>query len=77
MVKYYQHKEIPIVICELINNKLRFSKWKWRNPDPKVVPNICNEIYTYKDVTTEVFKSFKEISQTDFNTIWGEKLHKA
>jgi len=69
-MEYYQHKDKPEVTCSVTNNTARFGKWVWNG-------NKCTEVFTIKEVTKDFKKSFKEISQREFNLIWGNKLQKA
>lgn len=64
MVKYYRHKEKHDVVCELIDKNARFGKWVWKG-------NTCTEVYTYKEVTEDFKSAFKEITQKQFNDVWG------
>ena len=67
---YYKHVDKSDVICELLNSTLRFGKWKWTG-------NSCEEVYKYKDLTDDFYKSFIKISQKEYNNIWGIKLENA
>jgi len=68
-MKYFKHKDKD-VICELIGNELRFGKWKWIN-------GICSEQYSFKELTPEFYNSFEEITEMEFNNIWGNQLQSA
>ncbi len=70
MIRYYKHKDKENVICDVIYNVARFGRWNWTN-------DVCSEIYTYKEVTSDFLKSFEEIEQRIFNNIWGNKLENA
>ena len=69
-MKYYQHKDKPEVTCSVTNNIARFGKWVWSG-------DKCIEKFTIKKVTKDFKNTFKEISQEEFNLIWGNKLQKA
>ena len=69
-MKYYQHIDNKEVVCEVSNNLARFSKWVWQG-------DYCRETYKFKELNENFLKSFKEISQREFNLIWGNKLHSA
>jgi hypothetical protein len=69
-MRYFQHKEKSSVICELINNSLRFGKWVWNG-------DTCIEVYTFKDYTKDIDKVFKEITQEEYNSVWGVNLNDA
>ena len=71
MVKYYQHKDNPDVICEVFGDgDARFGKWIWKG-------NVCSEHFTFKEITDGFHNTFKEITQREFNDVWGNKLAKA
>ena len=71
IVKYYQHKEKPDVVCEVINDKVaRFFKWVWKD-------GVCSENYTNKEVTEDFKNAFNEVTQKEFNDVWGNKLQEA
>lgn len=73
-IKYYQHKEKKDVICEIFNNRIRFGRWVWSNINGV---RTCSEEYRHKELTPEFFESFKEITQVEFNHVWGVKLQQA
>lgn len=66
--RYFQHKEKPDIICELINGNLRFGKWVWRG-------NTCSEVYSWKPYTKDIHKAFNEVTQEEYNGAWGVKLN--
>jgi len=68
-MKYYKHKDKD-VICELIGNDLRLRRWK--REGIKVI-----EDYSFKEVTPEFYNSFKEVTQDEFNIVWGNQLQNA
>lgn len=68
MIKYYKHKDKEDVICEVIGGGLRFGKWVWKG-------NTCSEVYKWKELTNDFYTSFNEITQTEYNHIWGLKLN--
>ena len=70
MVKYYRHKDKSDVICEVFGNVARFGRWVWNK-------ETCSEVYTHKNVTDYFMKSFEEITQKQFNNVWGNKLQNA
>ena len=70
MMRYYKHKEKEDVICEVFDNIARFGKWVWNG-------NTCSEVFTQKEVTEDFKKAFVEISQSEYNNIWGIKLQQA
>lgn len=69
-MKYYKHKDKNDVICTLRGNTAEFGKWVWNG-------DTCSEVLTQKEVTNDFFNSFTEISQNEFNHIWGVKLQNA
>ena len=70
MIKYYRHKEKPEVICEVFGKFARFGKWVWQG-------NTCTEVYTHKEVTEAFSSAFEELTQEEFNDVWGKKLQEA
>ena len=70
MVKYYRHKEKHDVICEVMGENARFGRWVWKG-------NTCTEVYTHKEITEDFKSAFEEVTQKQFNDVWGAKLQKA
>jgi len=79
-IRYFVHKDLPEVTCELFsfpnNSRIRTSKWIW-SKSTKEVGSICSEIFTIKEKPKNFDEVFVEISQEEFNIVWGNKLQRA
>jgi hypothetical protein len=67
---FVQLKSDRSVIGVVYKNTLTLSKWKWDGA-------WCREVLTDKNLSGDIFNSFNEITEHDYNNQWAINLQNA